>query len=90
MAKDKNPLLKINFSKKRNFIIDFYLTLSESIYSLFSLIMEDPIENFWFEIINTFSGYFQLIAYLFDSTVSIYLIIFNKFYSFTQFGNKII
>lgn len=90
MAKEKNPLLKINFSKKRNFIIDFYLTLSESIYSLFSLIMEDPIENFWFEIINTFSGYFQLIAYLFDSTVSIYLIIFNKFYSFTQFGNKII
>ena len=90
MAKEKNPLLKINFSKKRNFIIDFYLTLSESIYSIFSLIMEDPIENFWFEIINTFSGYFQLIAYLFDSTVSIYLIIFNKFYSFTQFGNKII
>ena len=89
MAKEKNPLLNINLSRKRNIIIDFYITLSESIYSLFSLILEDPIENFWFEIINTFSGYFQLIAYLFDSTVSIYLIIFNKFYSFTPFGTKI-
>lgn len=89
MSKEKNPLLNINLSKKRNILINFYINISESLYSLFVLILEDPIENFWFEIFNIIFGYFQLFAYLFDSTVSIYLIIYNKFYSFIQFGIKI-
>lgn len=79
MNKEKNPLLYIQLTKKRKTFITFYNACTESLYSLFDLILEDPIENFWFECINIFFGYIQLILFIFDSTVSIYLIIINNF-----------
>ena len=43
----------------------------ESFYALFELILEDPIENFWFECFNISIGYTQLISYTLDLTVNI-------------------
>lgn len=71
MSKENNnPLLKVKITKKRAFLLDIYNYLSELLYSLFDLILDNPIENFWVEFANVLIGYFQLIAYLFESAVS--------------------
>ena len=70
MIKEKNPLLKINLTKTKSNLFIFFNTYIQSFYALFDLILENSIENFWFECINILLGYFQLIAYIFDPTVS--------------------
>jgi hypothetical protein len=32
--------------------------------------LDDPVENFWFECISITLGYFQLLIYIIDETVS--------------------
>jgi hypothetical protein len=41
---------------------------------LFDLILEDPLENFWYEIVGIVLGYIQILYYLIDKTVSELLI----------------
>ena len=84
MIKEKNPLIDLKLSKKESNFNKLYKTSSETFYLLFDLILEDPIENIWFELINILSGYLQLLMYLLDPTVSIYII--KLYYSFIQFG----
>ena len=71
MLREKNPLLNIKITKKRSILIEYYNSFTESLYSLFDLILKDPIENFWLECFNILLGYCQLIAFIFDSTVNI-------------------
>ena len=71
MINEKNPLLKLKITKNKSAINGFYNTIIESIYALFDLILDHPIENFWYECINIFFGYMQLICYILDTTVSI-------------------
>ena len=71
MIKEKNPLLKLKLEKKKSPILEFYNKNIESFYTLYDLLLTNPIENFWYEYLNIFLGYFQIIAYLFDSTVRI-------------------
>ena len=71
MIKEKNPLLNLKLTKNKSFIIEFYNSIIESIYTLYNLILEDPIENFWFECIHIFFGYMPIICYIWDTTVSI-------------------
>ena len=71
MIKEKNPLLKLKLEKKKSPILEFYNKNIESFYALYDLLLTNPIENFWYECLNIFLGYFQIIAYLFDSTVRI-------------------
>ena len=69
MIKSKSPLLQLNIPKKdSNF--ELKNSLYESCYALYCLIMEDPIESFWFEVFHILFGYLQLTAYLFDSIVN--------------------
>lgn len=70
MLKEKNPLLKLKIKKEKIFLFELYKKIIEGIYTLFDLILEKPIENFWFELFNIFFGYFQLIIHSFDRTVS--------------------
>lgn len=70
MLKEKNPLLKLKLHKTTSYIIKIYNDISEILFTLYDLILENPIEIFWFEFIHIFFGYSQLIAYLFDATVS--------------------
>ena len=71
MIKENNPLLTLKFTKKNSIFYEIYNYLSESIYDLFELILDDPIESFWFECFIIFIGYLQMFAYLLDSTVRI-------------------
>lgn len=71
MIKEKNPLLTLKFTKKNSIFYEIYNYLSESIYDLFELILDDPIESFWFESFNIFIAYLQMFAFLLDSTVRI-------------------
>ena len=70
MIREKNPLLKLKIKKRKSTLYEFYYSNSESLYELFDLIIENSIDNFWYESINILLGYIQLIAYMFDPTVS--------------------
>ena len=70
MLKENNPLLNLRLEKKKPFLFHYYQIISESIYSLYELILQDPIENFYFECFHIFFGYTQIIAYLFEPSVS--------------------
>lgn len=72
MSKEKSPLLNINLKNKKSIFIEFYNSLTVSLYSLFDLILDEPIENFWLECFNTIFGYIHIIWFIFDSTVRIY------------------
>ena len=74
MIKDNNELLKLKLKARKSGIIAFYNSISESIYALFCLVLDEPIENFWYECINISFGYIQLICYILDTTVSILII----------------
>ena len=85
MFKEAN-ILKLKLHKSTSFLLKFYNDNSEVLFTLYDLLLENPIEIFWYEFLHIFFGYSQLIAYLFDSTVSIQLII--EIYSLLQFGIK--
>jgi hypothetical protein len=70
MLKDKNPLLKLNLTEKKFILTEICIKIYESFYKLFDIILEDPIENFWFEFIGIVVGYSQILYYLIDRTVS--------------------
>ena len=70
MKMEKNPLLKLKIQNRKSTLFEFYYSYSESLYELFDLIIENSIDNFWYECINILLGYIQLIAYMFDPTVS--------------------
>lgn len=70
MLKEKNPLLKIKLKKEELFLTKIIQNIFESIYTIFGLILKDPIENFWYEYIGIIISYAQILLYLFDKTVS--------------------
>ena len=70
MIKEKNPLINLDLEKKQSIFIEYYNVISDSLYSLFDLIIEDPIESFCLECFQEFFAYFQLVAYIFDSAAS--------------------
>ena len=86
MIREKTPLLKLKLQKSVSPLMNLYNNNVESLYDLYEIILEDPFENIWFETIHILFGYFQLVAYLFDATVSSIIIIFP--FSFYQFGIK--
>ena len=71
MLKDKNSLLKLYFKKKIPQLSNMLDYIFESLYSLYDLLLDEPIENFWYESFNIIMSYLQLIAFIFDKTVSI-------------------
>ena len=71
MLKDKKSLLKLNFKKQIPQLSNIFDYIFESLYALYDLILDDPIENFCYESFNIIISYLQLIAFIFDKTVSI-------------------
>ena len=86
MINEKNPLLNLKLQKSISPLMSLYNNNVESFYDLYDIILEAPFENIWFETMHILFGYCQLIAYLFDATVSIIFIIIP--FSFHQFGIK--
>jgi hypothetical protein len=74
MLKENNPLLKLDIKVKKSYLSSIIFKVLESFYSLFDLILEDPLENFWYEIVGIVLGYIQILYYLIDKTVSELLI----------------
>ena len=92
MLKEKNPLLKLKFKKEKSFFRKILNNILQSLYALFELILDDPIENFWFEVSSLFICYAQIIMFIFNETVRQlifqYILYHNIFYSFYLFGVK--
>ena len=70
MIKEKNPLLNLKLVKDKSPLFDFYNNNIETLFELFDLLLDNPIENIWFEFIKILFGYTQLIAFAFDPGVS--------------------
>ena len=69
--KEKFTLLSFQLNQKLSRIRNFYTDCIEALYSLFCFMLDDPIENFWYECISILLGYFQLLIYIIDETVSL-------------------
>ena len=70
MLKEKNPLLKLKIKQEKSIITRVLKNIFESLFGLFELILDDPIENIYFEIISLFICYIQIIMFIFNETVS--------------------
>ncbi len=70
MLKEKNPLLQLKLKNEKTFIRKILHNILQSLYALFELILENPIENFWFEVLSIFICYIQIIMFIFNETVS--------------------
>ena len=70
MLKEENPLLNLKINIENSFLNKILNNVLQSIFTLFELILDDPIENFWLEILNIFICYIQIIMFIFNETVS--------------------
>ena len=70
MLKEKNPLLHIDIKEKELDIKKIMKYIFKSLYIIFDLILENPIENFWYEFMAIIISYIQILFCLFEKTVS--------------------
>jgi hypothetical protein len=75
MIREKNPLLKLELKKEKSIIFNNINDIFECLYELYDLMLDNPIENIWYECLSIVISYFQLIALMFDKIVSIINII---------------
>ena len=68
MLKDKNPVLKIKIKKENSSSVN---KLYEALFSLYCFILNDSIEIFFLDCLGILLSYLQLIAFIFEDTVSI-------------------
>ena len=73
MINEKSPLLKIQLYKELSQLSKYYKDFIEGLYALFCLMLDDPVENFWYECISMSLDYFRLLTYMRDEKVSIIL-----------------
>ena len=71
MIKEKNPLLELEFKKQNIILSNIFNNFCEAFYALYDFILQDPIENFWYECFSVFLSYLQLISFLFSEAVSL-------------------
>ena len=76
MLKEKNPALKLKIKVENSSSVNKIL---EALYSLYHFILDEPIEIFFLEIFSILLSYLQLIAFIFENTVSIIKNINNIF-----------
>ena len=70
MIRENNFLISIKIKKEISILTKLLNNILESLFDLFELILDDPIENFWFEIISLCICYIQIIMFIFNETVS--------------------
>ena len=71
MIREKNPLLKLELKKEKSIIFNNINDIFECLYELYDLMLDNPIENIWYECLSIVISYLQLIALMFDKIVSI-------------------
>jgi len=72
MLKEKNPVLKIKKEVETSSSINKFF---EALYSLYDFILNESIDVFFLDFFNILLSYLQLIAFIFEDTVSIIQII---------------
>lgn len=70
MNYENNSILKAEINEKEFKLIKKIKEFYEGSYSLFYLIMKNPLENFWCECISLTIQYSQLLVFIIDETVS--------------------
>ena len=70
MNYENNSILKVDINEKEFKLIKIIEEFYEGFYSLFYLIMKNPLENFWWECISLTIQYSQLLIFIIDETVS--------------------
>ena len=68
MLKEKNPVLKLKIKIENSTSVN---KIFESLYSLYHFILNEPIEIFFLYFLSILLSYLQLIAFIFEDTVSI-------------------
>ena len=86
MNNENNAILKVETSKKESKLRKFIEEYIEGFYSLFYLILKNPLDNFWWECISITIQYSQLLIFIINQTVRKNFIYIN--YSSFQFGIK--
>jgi hypothetical protein len=86
MNNENNAILKVETSKKESKLRKFIEENIEGFYSLFYLILKNPLDNFWWECISITIQYSQLLIFIINQTVRKNFIYIN--YSSFQFGIK--
>ena len=69
----ENNIITIKIKKEQSLLTKLINNILESLFALFELILDDPIENFWFEIISLFICYIHIIMFIFNETVSSFI-----------------
>ena len=67
---ENNSILKAEINEKEYKLIKKIEEFYEGSYSLFYLIMKNPIETFWWECISLTIQYSQLLIFIIDEKVS--------------------
>ena len=70
MLKENNSLLNLKLVKEKSLLTKVGKKIIEALYELYELLLIDPIENIYFEIISLSIGYLQIIIFIFNETVS--------------------
>ena len=60
----------MKLKKEKSIITRIINKIYESLFGLFELILTEPIENIYFEIISLLICYIQIIMFIFNETVS--------------------
>ena len=71
--REKSSILKLNVKKNESKISALINDFFESLYALYDYILEDPIENFWYECLTIIMSHLQIMSFLFKKEVSLYL-----------------
>ena len=89
MINGEIQLLNIQLKNKISKFATLYKAFTEGIYALFCFMLDDPIESFWYECISMTFGYFQLLIFILDETVSLISInLIDRIISFGPYGIK--
>ena len=84
MNNENKAILRAEIIKNESKLRKLLEEYMEGFYSLFYLILKNPLDNFWWECISITIQYAQLLIFIINQTVRIIFININ--YSLLQFG----
>ena len=70
MKNENNKILKEKIRKSESKFFKKIEEYNEGFYSVFYLILKNPLSNFWWECISITIQYSQILVFIIDSTVS--------------------
>jgi len=75
---NRKEIINVRFTFKKFPVYMFYKNCLDNLYELFYNIIKDSSTGFWWESLTLISEYLQLIIYIIDEKVSLYINIIKK------------